>query len=365
MADGVYCLRDKKVLKSGFTTGACAAAACKAAVSMLLTGRIVSSAEIWIPKGFYHEFVIHDAFAGDGRAFCAVVKESGDDPDVTDGVKICAEARFSEGSGVQVLGGEGVGVVTKKGLSVKQGSPAINPVPLAMIINEVTSVIGEGRGVTVEISVPGGAEIAQRTFNPKLGIAGGISIIGTTGVVSPMSEEAFKDCIHLELSMKRSEGVNDIVLTPGNYGQNFAVNSLGINSTHIVNISNFLGYALEKSVQEDFNSIHLVGHIGKLIKTAGGIFHTHSRVSDARLEIMAANYTLFTESVGLIRKILSSNTTEEALDYIENPEFYNHITLKIRDKCSDYIYGSKPVYVTLFSEVKGLLWSTWNGYEKD
>ncbi|MBR6090639.1 MAG: cobalamin biosynthesis protein CbiD, partial [Anaerolineaceae bacterium] len=243
-----YILKDGKQLRLGYTTGSCAAAAAKAAAWMLLSGKIIDSIRLMTPKGILLELPVIEVSKEENKVTCAVRKDSGDDPDVTNGFLIFASVSLSNEPGIRIEGGEGVGRVTKKGLDQPVGAAAINSVPRQMIreaLEEVCSTMDHNGGLSVIISVPGGKAIAQRTFNPRLGIIGGISILGTSGIVEPMSEQALVETIRLELKQRRLSGASEVLLTPGNYGKDFLKNSLRVSPGLPVMISNYIGDALD------------------------------------------------------------------------------------------------------------------------
>lgn len=300
-----------KRLREGYTTGMCAAAAAKAAALLLFRGEAPPAVTVVTPAGRELELPVAVAVRGEEWARCGVVKDAGDDPDVTDGLTIFAEARPAP-AGIVLRGGEGVGVVTRPGLPVPVGEPAINPVPRRLILREVAAVLPPGRGAEVTISVPGGAEVAARTFNPRLGIVGGISILGTTGVVKPMSEEAYRESLGCAVDVAVAEGRRELVFVPGRTGEKLAV-QLGFPVEVVLQISNFVGYMLERAAAAGARAVLLLGHLGKLLKVAGGIFHTHSRVADARGEILAALAAAEGAPPPLVARLLGTSTVEEAV----------------------------------------------------
>ena len=305
---------DKK-LRSGFTTGSCAAAAAKAAAWMLLAGTEKSNISIITPKGAAFDAEILEIKRTADSVKCAVRKDGGDDPDVTTGALIFAEVSLSDEEGIRLDGGEGVGRVTRPGLDQPVGEAAINSVPRAMIKQEVAQVAeayGYDGGFDVIISVPGGDEIAARTFNPRLGIEGGISIIGTSGVVEPMSEQAILDTIRVELRQQKAEGCKAAFISPGNYGLDFMKETYGMDLDRSVKCSNYIGLSVDMIKELGFESMLLTGHAGKLVKVAGGIMNTHSREADCRMEIIAAAAAKEGADTGLILGILECLTTEEA-----------------------------------------------------
>lgn len=314
--EGHYALVDGKKLRYGYTTGTCAAAAAKGATIFLLTGRAPAAVQIHTPKGIDLTLPMEEAKREGNAARCAVRKFSGDDPDVTDGALIVATASVSATPGVHIDGGEGVGRVTKPGLKVPVGEAAINPGPRAMIEQAVNEALEETEpvlGLDVVISVPEGAALAAKTFNPRLGILGGISILGTSGIVEPMSEEALIDSIRLEIQQRRALGETRLILAPGNYGTDFLRDTLGVSEDRIVKISNYVGRALDAAAEAGFAEVLLAGHIGKLIKLSGGIMNTHSREGDGRAELMAAWALKVGADADTARAILACVTTDEML----------------------------------------------------
>ncbi|MBR2540302.1 MAG: cobalamin biosynthesis protein CbiD [Mogibacterium sp.] len=313
-------------LRKGFTTGSCAAAAAKAACWMLLAGGVRDKVSIVTPKGEVYDAEILNIEKIEDAVRCAVRKDGGDDPDVTSGALIEAEVRMlrndeisqdpdDENGRVIIDGGAGVGRVTRPGLDQPVGMAAINSVPREMIRREVTEVMelfDFGGKVSVTISVPGGEEIAQHTFNPRLGIEGGISIIGTSGIVEPMSKQAIIDTIRVELRQKRAEGHDIAFISPGNYGLDFMKESYGIDLDRSVKCSNFIGETVDMICDLGFRGMLLTGHAGKLVKVAGGIMNTHSREADCRMEIIAAAAAREGAGTDIILRILDSLTTEEA-----------------------------------------------------
>ena len=344
--------------KKGYTTGSCAAAASKAAVTMLLSGIPLENIEIDTPAGVRLKLPVSDIEFLDGSVKCSVIKDGGDDPDMTSGLKIFAEVRFTNDLGIDITTCEGIGIVTQPGLKVEVGKPAINPVPMKMINKEVQEVLIDGRGVQIILSVPGGEEVAKKTYNPKLGIVGGISILGTSGIVTPMSEEAWKESVALELSIAAARGYKKMVYTFGNYGESFAIKDMGINKDNIIKISNFIGYMLDKALEYKMEKILLIGHLGKLVKVAAGIFHTHSRVADARMEILAAYSALEGAPKELTAKIYDCKTTEAAAVLIKEnglTRVFDRIVDNASRRCSEYMFNKVQIGTILFNEDNTLL----------
>ncbi len=306
----------KKTLQSGITTGTCAAAAAAAAARLLLCGEKADTVEITLPRGERRTVNTGNFSRGVRSARCSVKKYSGDDPDVTDGAEIFAAVSRC-GDGILIKGGDGVGRVTREGLDRPVGDAAINTVPRKMIeaaVRKECEKAGYTGGMTVEISVPGGAELAKKTFNPRLGIEGGISILGTTGIVEPMSERAVLDTIYLELKMRRAGNKKIAVLTPGNYGEKFCAEELDIKTP--VLCGNFVGDSIDMASELGFDGILIVSHMGKLSKLASGVMNTHSKYADARLENIALCAAL--ADVPQWRRVLDCVTAREAWELVRD-----------------------------------------------
>ena len=336
-----------KRLRCGYTTGSCAAGAAKAATFMLFNNKELSTVKIDTPKKIELNLEVNLLEKTNDYVKTSIIKDGGDDIDATSGLEICAKARrISEG--FVLKGGKGVGKVTKDGLFVEKGKPAINPVPCEMIEKEVKEVLPEGCGVEITIYVPKGEEVAKKTFNPRLGIEGGISILGTSGIVYPMSEDALKASIKLEITQK-SIGKETLVLTIGGIGERCAL-SLGFKEEDIVIISNFIGYALECCTSCNIKNIILVGHIGKISKIAYGCFNTHSRVADVRLEVIALELALLGYSSDFIKEVMEQKTSEGAVKFLGEGynELYKNIGRKIKDRVETYSYGELNCEVIMY-----------------
>ena len=315
-------------MRYGFTTGSCATAAAKAAAYMLLTGKKKTEITIETPKGIPYTTPILQIDRRENEVSCAVEKDGGDDPDITTGALTFAKVSFG-GTAVeykkeypQILidGGVGVGRVTKPGLDQPVGNAAINHVPREMITKEVLQVckILDYKGVLqIEISVPDGERLAEQTFNPRLGIVGGISILGTSGMVEPMSNQAILDTIKVELNQRKAQGFDYVAVSPGNYGLDFMKKSYGYDLDRSVKCSNFIGDTIDMAVELGFQKMLLTGHIGKLIKVAGGIMNTHSREGDCRMELLAAFAVKHGVEPKHVCEMLECVTTEEAVRILE------------------------------------------------
>ena len=310
----------RQKLRCGYTTGTCAAAAAAGAAARLLTGETLPAVRIITPAGVAVEAELLQHAAGEGWAACAVRKDGGDDPDVTDGALIFARVERTDTPGIIIDGGEGVGRVTLPGLDQPVGAAAINSTPRRMIAEQLESAAakaGYTGGLRAVISVPEGEALAKRTFNPRLGIVGGISILGTSGIVKPMSEAALIDSLYLEMDQRRAAGVEDLLLTPGNYGESFAGEVLGLNLHRWCMCSNYLGAAIDHAAGAGFRSVLVVGHLGKLIKAAAGCMNTHSKTADARRETLTAHAALAGADGGLLRALFDSPTTDAGVELLK------------------------------------------------
>ena len=362
-----YMEKDGKRLRLGYTTGSCAAAAAKAAAWMLLTGQRKERIQIQTPKGIPLDLPVLDICVESDRVSCAIEKDGGDDPDVTKGMHITAEVSRTEESGIHIDGGQGVGRVTKLGLDQPVGNAAINSVPRQMIrenLEEVCRIADYRGGLAVVISAPGGEEIAKQTFNPRLGIEGGISILGTTGIVEPMSEQALVDTIRVELRQRKINGAQYVLLAPGNYGSDFIKESLLLDPARGVLVSNYIGDALDICRELGFRGILLVGHIGKLVKVAGGMFNTHSKYGDCRMDILTAQAACCGLTPAGAKEMLGCVTCDDGLRILQAQGIYEQtleqLTERIRRLLDIRVGGALETGVILFSKVYGLLGKTPN-----
>ncbi len=277
---------EKKKLRSGFTTGACAAAAAKAATLVLLRQRLIESVEIPFPGGDRHGFSLYSCVYQDGQATVSVIKDAGDDPDVTNGAEIIAIVEQAEsaagGEVVTILGGPGVGRVTKPGLPVAVGEPAINPVPRAMIREAVAEAFAEAEiretlPLQVTISVANGEVLAKKTLNSRLGILGGLSILGTTGIVRPVSARAWTDTIDASMKVARAVGLSEVILSTGRTSEAAVQKQLHLPEEAQVMMGDYLAYGLKAARRHGFAKIYLAGMWAKILKCALGIPQTHVR----------------------------------------------------------------------------------------
>ena len=303
-------------LRCGYTTGTCAALAASGAAELLLGGVLPESMGLLTPKGWRVETELLDGACDGEIARCAVKKDAGDDPDVTDGMLVYASVKKTR-QGISIDGGEGVGRVTKPGLDQPVGAAAINSVPRRMITAAVEAVCAAhsyAGGLAITISIPGGEERAKQTFNPQLGIEGGLSVLGTSGIVEPMSEQALLDTIALAIRQAAASGADRLLLTPGNYGADYLKDRLPeLEKLPVVKFSNFLGDAIDLAISEGFSRALIVGHIGKLVKLAGGVMNTHSRVADCRMELFCAHAALCGADTALCRALMAQVSSDGCL----------------------------------------------------
>ena len=374
-----------KLMRRGYTTGSCAAAASKAAAVMLLSGEETDSIKLDTPKGITLTLDVQDILRGPGYACCAIRKDSGDDPDDTNGTLVYAtvsamdaiipkEERVMQpqtasveqlNEKVEIWGGIGVGKVTKPGLSCKVGGPAINPVPRKMITQEVLAAMqqyGCDGTLRVVISVPDGLAIAPKTFNPRLGIEGGISILGTSGIVEPMSDRALIDTMYTEMDSRKANGDNNLLVFFGNYGADFTRDEMKLDISTAVTCSNFVGELLDYAVLKDFESVLIIGHSGKLVKLAQGVMKTHSKYADCRSEFLALQAMFHGASTEIGKEIYQSLTTDEMTKILKREGLFEAVMEEAARKIDFYmqkrVHGKLKTGAILFSNVYGILGET-------
>ena len=365
-----FVYKNHKKLRYGYTTGSCAAAESKAAAAMLLSGKEISYVELHTPKGIDLRLEVLDISREDNAVSCAIQKDGGDDPDVTNGILIYAKVSREPADEAQIIidGGIGVGRVTKPGLEQPVGAAAINKVPRQMIRENLEAVCEQyhyhGK-LSVVISIPSGVELAAKTFNPRLGIVGGISVLGTSGIVEPMSEQALIDTIRVEMRQKLANGMEYLLVVPGNYGIDFLDQyGHGLQLEDAVKCSNFVGEALDAAVEFGAKGVLLVGHIGKFIKLAGGIMNTHSHNADARMELLTVHAALLGAPVELLQKMMECVTTDDALKYLKEADLMEPVMERIMEKMEFYVnqraQHQLELGVITFSNVFGILGQTKN-----
>ena len=359
-----FIYRGTKKLRCGYTTGSCAAGAAKAAADMLLGGKIVGQTGLMTPAGIPLALDVFDAEITPDHASCCIRKDSGDDPDITNGICIYAKVRRIP-EDIVITGGEGIGKVTKPGLDQPPGEYAINSTPRRMIkeaLEETAEKYGYSGGFHVTVYAPEGTEIAKKTYNPRMGITGGISVIGTTGIVEPMSSTAVIDTIRAEANIHRMSGEDDLLLTVGNYSDTFMQNHFPDLADKAVMCSNFIGDALDIGVTLGFKNIILIGHIGKLVKLGSGIMNTHSAYADGRMETFIACGALAGVSRDLLVLLPECITADAALDILEKDPAYmdclNILTERIENYMSLRVKDQVRTAAVIFSDKHDLILKT-------
>lgn len=366
-----FIYKNHQKLRYGYTTGSCAAAAAKAAALMLLSQVKADTIDLMTPKQIPLHLQILDVSMGAEAVSCAIQKDSGDDPDVTNGILVYAEVSYLEDeiSGeIRIEGGRGIGRVTKPGLEQPVGEAAINRVPRQMILENVQEVCkryNNTRGLLVRISIPEGEALAAKTFNPRLGIVGGISVLGTSGIVEPMSEQALIDTIRVEIRQRLATGKKYLLIVPGNYGIDFLTQyGHGLSLKEAVKCSNFVGEALDAAMEYGAKGVLLVGHIGKFIKLAGGIMNTHSHNADARMELLTVHAALLGAPVNVLLRMMESVTTDDALRCLQELQMIEPVMGRIMERIEFYVnqrtQGELKTGVLTFSKVYGVLGETEN-----
>lgn len=374
-----YVVKNQKRLRCGITTGTCGAAAAQAAVKELLLGYSSREIEISTPKGIRVRVPLRCSLRTENCAEYRVVKDSGDDPDVTDQMELYVLAeRISdktkleetvfwteEWPGLYLDGGEGIGRVTRPGLEQRVGQAAINKVPRAMMFRaagEICRAADYQEPLLLTIWAPRGEELAKRTFNPRLGILGGLSILGTSGIVEPMSEKAIVDTIEAEIRQKKALGERRIFATPGSYGQGYAADYLGVSLEKSIKCSNYLGETLDLAVSYGIEELLLIGNAGKLVKLAAGIMNTHSKTADGRQEIFALHTVLCGGTREMAQRLMECINTEEMLSHLTEWGLRENVMRSILGKIEEHVQcrtgDSLLCGVLLFSEKYGFLGQT-------
>ena len=350
-----------QALRRGWTTGTCAAAAAEAAALLLLTGRAPVELRLETPGGLTFTLPVEQPHIDGDAAVCTVRKDAGDDPDITNGVGISATVCRAE-PGVAIDGGAGVGRVTRPGLAMPVGAAAINPGPRAQItaaLGRAARACGYTGGFSVIISAENGEELARQTYNEHLGVVGGLSILGTSGIVEPMSEKALVDTILLELDSLYAGGQRTAFLCPGNYGADFARDTLGLDLEKAVKCSNFIGEALDHAVFRGFDDILLVGHAGKLVKLAAGVMNTHSSVADGRQEIFTAHAALCGAGRDTLEGLMQSISVDACIELLDREHLREpvlaRIASEIEKRLALRLRGRGHVEFILFTAKYGIL----------
>ena len=365
MAFEHYVRSGQKNLRCGYTTGTCAALAASAAAKALLTGTVPETARLMTAKGIEVDVEIVSGIIEGNTARCSVLKDAGDDSDVTNGAEIVSSVERRDEPGILSDGGEGVGRVTMPGLDQPVGNAAINSKPRLYIkeaVQRVLDAFGYEGGAKVTVSVPEGRAIAKKTFNEGVGVVGGISILGTSGIVEPMSEKALVDSIEICVDQAAASSKR-IIFTPGNYGETYIEkNNIKRFGVPIVKCSNFVGDVIDMAVLKGFSSVLLIGHLGKFVKLAAGIMNTHSRYADGRDELFCANAAVCGASRELCVELMNAATSDACLEILDKEglrqQVLDRIILKIQEHLDKRVKGALEIGAVVFSNVYGTLGAT-------
>jgi cobalt-precorrin-5B (C1)-methyltransferase len=353
--------RRKRGLRTGFTTGACSAAATRAASLHLVDGAAQQTATIPLPAGFEHTFPVAESSSGDGWARAVVVKDAGDDPDVTHGAHCASTVAWREQPGLELRGGEGVGTVTLPGLGLEVGGPAINAVPRRMIGDAAQPAMDEaakrGCGVSVTIAVPGGEEMARKTLNGRLGIVGGISILGTTGIVEAFSTASWRASVVQAVDVAAANGVNHLVLSTGGRSESYARSRLPeLNDMAFVEMGEFAGHALDRAKQHGIRTVTLAGMVGKLTKLAQGQFQLHVAGGGVDPAVLADIARRAGADDALYDRILHANTARHAQEMALAAglrAFFDELCTVAAQRCSERTGGDVQVEAWCFDPDSG------------
>ena len=359
-----YIYSGTKKLRCGYTTGSCATAVAKASAEMLLSGKKVSTVKFVTPSGVPLVIGVSDCSFDGNCATCSALKDGGDDPDVTNGIKIFGEVSKIP-CGIEITGGKGVGIVTKDGLDQPKGAYAINSVPRKMIaeaLSETAELYDYKGGFRVVISVPDGERVAGKTFNSRLGIVGGISIIGTTGIVEPMSSSAMIATMRTEANIQRKAGIENLLLNLGNYSEKFIRLKSGRLSERTVTCSNFIGEGIDIGVSLGFKGILIIGHIGKMVKLGSGIMNTHSSYADGRIETFIACGAIAGVEGSVLRKLADCATADSVLDILYENNVAEQTLQVLAERSDSYlrarVKGEAEIGAVIFSDKHSLVLKT-------
>ena len=324
----------------GVTTGTIATACSLAALDAILDSSDIACVKVETPKKTLDIIIDECKKLSSTKAYAVAHKNPYNDPDVTVDLAIVSTVELMDKTGnekVIITGGEGVGKITKPGLQVPVGDYAINPVPRSMIVKNLEDKIPEGKAAKVTISIPEGEKIAKKTMNPKLGIVGGISVLGTTGIARSMSSDAYKNSIVTQLDVAMASNIEDLVFVPGNIGEKLALKKLNVSKEQIVQTGNYVGFMFEEAEKRGITQFTFFGHIGKLIKVAGGIFNTKHAVADGRREIMVAHAGICGANQKDLQRLFDSKTTDDMMDILNelgiSVDVSNSIAQAIKQRC--------------------------------
>jgi cobalt-precorrin-5B (C1)-methyltransferase len=344
MEDKLY---SKKEPEYGITTGTAAAAAAIAAFKAI--NKKVDKVKLETPIGKLDIDIENSLKITINHGRASVIKRPYHDPDVTRNLEIFADVRITDITGIIIKGGKGVGVVTKPGLQIPVGQPAINPIPREMINSNLQELLPKDKGAEVVISVPGGEKLAEKTLNSRLGIMGGLSILGTTGLARSMNMDSYRKSFKCQLDVAVAENYKELIFVPGNIGERIAQRILDVDEDQIIQMGNLVGYMLHEAAEADVKHIILLGHAGKIIKIAAGIFNTEHQIADGRREIITTHAALTNASKSLINQIYHSNTTEEMMNLLDNENLvepvFNSIADAVKERCQEKYNGELNVVI--------------------
>lgn len=344
-----------KVLREGYTTGATASAAMKAAI-LAIRGEYPKQVTVLSPQRVELTLPIHSAAAKGRIGIATVLKNAGDDLDCTNGTPVVVTVELTDTHKLELKAGKGVGTVTRPGLQVQVGRPAINPGPQIMMRYIYEELVAPDHGCIVTVSIPKGEELAKQTLNPAIGVVGGISVLGTTGIVKPMSEDAYKRSLAPQVSVVWASGLRTAALCPGRIGER-AAQIMGIPQEAIIETSNYIGFMMEQCVAKGFSKMLIIGHMGKLVKVASGSFHTYNRNSDGRMETMAAYAAMNGASPVVVKEIMDCNTTDGAAIIIEREGLgvvYGQMAERAQVRAERYVFGKARVGI-IFAGMDGTI----------
>ena len=353
---------ERRNLRTGYTTGSSATAASKAALLAIISQSRLDSVRIRLPKGSHIEIPVDSCEFGSETARCTVIKDGGDDPDVTHGAEITADLSLTSDTGrIDICGGEGVGTVTKPGLGLEIGGPAINPVPRRMItsnLQETGAEILSRWGIRTVISVPKGRELGPKTDNPRIGIMGGISILGTSGIVIPFSTASYAASIRQNLDVAVAMGNDTVVLTTGSRSEEFARRIIGLPDHCFVQMGDFAGYTIRECAKKDISKVDIVGFVGKLAKMAAGVRQTHVKGSKVDMGFLASLAEEAGADGGTVQSIKKANTARHVSEIVrENgvDGFFEILCGRVHGHMSRHAGGRVPLEVILFDFEGGVL----------
>ena len=345
----------KEKLRTGFTTGTASTASSKAAVLAIINQKKIESVEVTLPKGNSIPIKIHSCEFSNSRAKCSVIKDAGDDPDVTHGAEIVVELSLTPNvNQIEIDGGEGVGIVTKPGLGLDINKAAINPTPKKMIIanvNEVAKDVLEKNGIKIIISVPKGKELALKTDNPRLGIIDGISILGTSGIVIPYSTASFAAAIRQNLDVSMAMGNDTVVLSTGGRSEEFAKKIVDLPEHSFVQMGDFAGYTIQQCAKKKIKKTYVVGFIGKFAKMAAGVKQTHVKGSKVDMNLLAELAQKCSADLQTIEQIRAANTARHVQDIVLKNRiegFFDKICGLVYKHMREHSEEKIPIDVILF-----------------